>query len=116
MPRWAAFGPAYLAISWRSWPSSPVSWAGIAAPALFGYQCTMAKSTAEPAMERTVRFQSAVSPLFSTPSGQLPGRVSTAPILIVGSTAFIADAYCRTLLAYVVGLLLAWLSASQFAP
>src|SRR5215472_5393707 len=116
MPRFGPLAPAYLSISVRSWDSSPVSWGGspraVAAPVPLGYQCTMAKSIAEPAIESTVRFQSAESPLASTPSGQLPGSVSTAPILMVGSTAFIAEAYCRTWLAYVVGLLLAWLSAS----
>jgi hypothetical protein len=42
--------------------------------------------------------------------------VSTAPILMVGSTAFIAETYCSTLFAYVVGLLLEWLSVYQSAP
>src|SRR5579859_1551310 len=115
-----AFAPAYWLISLCSWESSPVSWSGelsmTAAFAPPGYQCTMTKSMADPAMESTVLFQSALSPLATAPSGQLPGVVSTAPILMVGSTAFIAEAYRSTLFAYVVGLLLAWLSASQSAP
>ena len=49
-------------------------------------------------------------------SGQLPGVVSTAPILTFGSTAFIAAAYATTSFAYCVGLLSAWSSASQPVP
>ncbi len=113
-------GPAYWSISWRNWASSPASCAGslsaVAASPPLGYQCTMTKSIEDPASESTVWFQSSVSPEPSTPSGQLPGRVSTAPSSMLGSTAFIALEYCRKLSAYVVGLLLLWLSASQPFP
>src|SRR3954466_6530380 len=116
-PRREALAPAYWLISWRSCESSPGSCAGAlsaaSAPVPLGYQWTMTKSTELPAMDSTVRFQSALSPSATAPSGQLPGRVSTAPTLTVGSTAFIAVEYWTTLFAYVVGLLLAWLSASQ---
>src|SRR5690242_14775038 len=112
--------PAYWSISWRSCASSPPSCEGAvsapATPELPGYQCTITKSIAGPAADSTVLFQSALSPEPTTPSGQFPGSVSTAPILIVGSTAFIALAYAMTFWAYVAGLLLAWLSDSQSAP
>lgn len=51
----------------------------------------MAKSIAPATADSTVWFQSAESPAPTMPSGQSPGVVSTAPILIVGSTAFIAS-------------------------
>jgi hypothetical protein len=46
---------------------------------------------AEPHCASTSLFQSG-----DCPSGQLPGAASTAPILIVGSTAFIACANSAT--------------------
>src|SRR5690242_13794888 len=87
-----------------------------AAGETFGYQCTIPKSALAPTIDSTVLFQSAVSPLPTTPSGQLSGVHSTIPILIDGSTAFIAEMYCSTLVAYAFGLLSAWLSVSQCAP
>ena len=38
-----------------------------------------------------------------TPSGQLPGAVSTTPTLMVGSTAFMAAMYALTFCAYTDG-------------
>src|SRR3954451_13699565 len=81
-----------------------------------GYQCTSTKSIFEPAMLSTVLFHGPGSPPAVMPSGQLPGMVRTAPILTVGSTAFIASENATTPLAYAVALLSAWLSASQLEP
>ena len=104
MPMCGPLRPAYWSISWRNWASSPADLPGLCEHGRrafdgSGYQCTITKSIAGPAMESTALFQSALSPLATTPSGQLPGSVSTAPILIVGSTAFIALTSCSRLLA-----------------
>jgi hypothetical protein len=80
----------------RSWASSPVNWEVVpsawAASEPPGYQCTITKSALPAISGITVWFQSALSPSAITPSGQLPGIVSTAPTFTVGSTAFIAEA------------------------
>src|SRR5579883_1849740 len=62
------------------------------------YLCRTTKSIYGPQSESTWLFQSG-----STPSGQSPGTVSTVPILIVLSWAFIALAKATTLRPYVVG-------------
>src|SRR5437660_3380994 len=87
-----------------------------AAVVLAGYQWRSTKSIFEPAMLSTVWFQVPASPLPTRPSGQLAGIVSTAPTLMLGSTAFMASEYATTPLAYAAGLLSGWLSASQSAP
>lgn len=56
------------------------------------YQWTVTKSMTSVTWDSTVWFQSPGSPSPVMPSGQLPGAVRTAPILTVGSTAFIAAA------------------------
>src|SRR5882757_9373252 len=97
-----------------------LTWSGLAnvsgAVAPPGYQCSTTKSMCGPAMDSTVWSQDAVSSLPTRASGQFAGVVSTAPTLTVGSTVFMASAYATTSLAYPVGLLSAWLSASQLAP
>jgi len=50
-------------------------------------------------MDITVWFQSWVSPGPTMPSGHAPGVLSTAPTLMLGSTAFMADTYCSRLVA-----------------
>jgi hypothetical protein len=67
-------------------------------------------------IDRTVWFQSIVSPVPTTPSGQKPGVVSTAQTLIFGSTAFMAERNWRKLAAYVSGLLLVCESCSHCEP
>ena len=74
------------------------------------------KSIFGPAMVSTIWFQVPASPAATMPSGQFAGVVSTAPTLMVGSTAFIASEYATTWSAYPAGLLSAWSSASQAAP
>lgn len=81
-----------------------------------GYQCTVKKSISGATTGMTVWFQPAESPAATTPSGQLPGMVSTAPTLIVGSTAFIARTNSSVVRAYAAGLLSGWSSVSQVAP
>ncbi|PSK62485.1 hypothetical protein B0E53_05617 [Micromonospora sp. MH33] len=81
-----------------------------------GYQCTSTKSIFGPARESTVWFQGPGSAPAVSPSGQLAGMVSTAPTLMLGSTAFMASAYSTTRRAYWVALLSGWSSASQAEP
>jgi len=47
---------------------------------------------AAPAIDSTTWFHGPASPPAVMPSGHSPGVVSTAPTLMVGSTAFIASA------------------------
>ena len=100
----AAFAPPYWLISAFSLVAMAaipvVAFCGAASrpesnsePGFCGYQCTMTKSITEPHCASTLLFQSG-----DWPSGQLPGAVNTAPILIVGSMAFIAAANSATFL------------------
>src|SRR4051794_17244771 len=120
MPRRPALAGAYVAICWRSTYMASTIWSDLvsdsAAALPPGYQCTSTKSIFDPAIDSTVWFQEPGSPPAVMASGQLAGMVSTAPTLIVGSTAFIASEKATTPFAYVVALLSEWLSASQFAP
>ncbi len=67
-------------------PMVGISFSGEKSWLVLGYQCMMTKSMDEQTMGSTVESQSGV-----TPSGQLLGVVMTAPILMVESTAFIAE-------------------------
>src|SRR5689334_2823995 len=100
---------AYLVIWLRTNQTASVTCAVLdsasAAPEPPGYQCRITKSTEGPAIDSTTWFQVPASPPATMPSGQLPGVVSTAPILTVGSTAFMAWANCLTFSAYAAGLL-----------
>ncbi len=65
-------------------------------PGFCGYQCTSAKPISPARAVITVWFQLSGLPPEVTPSGQLPGAVSTTPIEMDGSTAFIAVMYALT--------------------
>ncbi len=96
-----------------TWSVLASAWSVLDPP---GYQCTITKSTYGPAIDSTVWFQFAASPAATIASGQFAGVVSIAPILMVGSAAFIAWANATVSRAYPAGLLSAWSSASQLAP
>src|SRR4051794_14272012 len=65
--------------------------ASLSLPGFCGYQCTSANPIWPASAVITVWFQVCGLPALVTPSGQLPGAVSTTPTTIVGSTAFIAE-------------------------
>src|SRR5579884_1556118 len=77
--------------------------ASLSPPGPCAYQCATTKSTEEQAIGNTVSFQGCGEEALVCPSGQLPGAVSTSPVLMVGSTAFMAWLKATTLLAYVAG-------------
>src|SRR6266568_8234635 len=73
-------------------PSRPASVGpgGVTVLGFCGYQWMSAKPIWLPSAESTVWFHACGLPAEVTPSGQLPGAVSTTPTTIDGSTAFIA--------------------------
>ena len=73
--------------------SSPASVGpgGVTLLGFCGYQCMSAKPIWLPSADRTVWFHACGLPAEVTPSGQLPGAVSTMPMTMLGSTAFIAE-------------------------
>ena len=77
---------------WAVSASSPqsVGPGGVTLLGFCGYQCTSAKPIWLPSADRTVWFHGCGLPALVTPSGQLPGAVSTTPTTMVGSTAFMA--------------------------
>ncbi len=100
-----ALAPPDWLISERSWLTAPATSDGVVsmfateeelAP---GYQWKTTKSARGARTGSTVWFQSALDPGPTMPSGQKPGVVTTTPILMVGSTAFIAVMNCAALLA-----------------
>src|SRR5437588_4799852 len=73
--------------------SSPASVGpgGVTLLGFCGYQWMSAKPIWLPSADRTVWFHACGLPADVWPSGQLPGAVSTTPMTMLGSTAFIAE-------------------------
>ena len=90
---------------WAVSASSPLSVGpgGVTLLGFCGYQCTSAKSIELSRADSTVWSHGCGLSAFVTPSGQLPGAVSTTPTLMVGSTAFMAAMYAFTFCAYTDG-------------
>ncbi len=128
-----AYWPSWVRIAevidgiWSVSPSRPASLGpgGVTLLGFCGYQWTSAKSALPASAESTVWFHGWGLPGAVSPSGQLPGVVSTTPTWMVGSTAFIAAMYWAATAAYSagphsVGWVPAggepqWSSGSQFA-